>query len=98
VFVAAIRHAFWALKQSFREIVVLQRRQSYKHGSSALFDPRRALARVSCTVESGCRYSSLEGVMTPFKEIDRSIKQSDGEGKIKEAAHLCAKPRAGLAF
>jgi hypothetical protein len=52
VFVAAIRHAFWPLVQSFREIVVLQRRQSYKHGSSALFDPRRALARVSCTVES----------------------------------------------
>jgi hypothetical protein len=23
---------------------------------------------------------------------------SDGEGKIKEAAHLCAKPREGFAF
>jgi hypothetical protein len=33
--------------------------------------------------------------MTPLK---RPIKQSDGEGKIKEGAHLCAKPRARLAF
>jgi hypothetical protein len=79
----------------FCEIVVLERRQSYKRGSLALIDPRRALACVSCAVESDCRYSSLEGAMTPLK---KSVKQSDGEGKIKEAAHLCAKPRARLAF
>jgi hypothetical protein len=36
--------------------------------------------------------------MTPLKEVDRSIKQSDGEDKIKEAAHKRAKPLAGLAF
>ena len=54
---------------------MLERRQSYKHGSLALFDPRRALARVSYTVESDRRCSSLKGAMTPLK---RPIKQSDG--------------------
>ena len=72
MFVAAIRRAFWALAQSFREIVVLQRRQSYKHGSLALFDPRRALARVSCTVESELQIFFIGRCDDTFKEADQT--------------------------
>jgi hypothetical protein len=87
----ARRPSFWAdLPSAFVHAGITVKSLSKRESTRHIFDMREAAIQI---------FRPFTQFVRRFDGTSQHADQtSDGEGKIKEAAHLCAKPREGFAF